>query len=121
MARNSKGEGKKRKEEIIKFAEAGIKQKEERKKKQQEKALKRAEKVASFQLIFNKDDINKLKSQKLQNHIEAYINAGAPGFGGIKTKTKVGQKREALTWAFGYPKLCKMVILILIMTQENHL
>ena len=96
MARNSKGEEKKRKEEIIKFAEARIKQKEERKKKRQENALKRAERVASVQLIFNKDEIDKLKSQKLQDYVEAFINAGAPGFEGIKTKTKVGLKREAL-------------------------
>ena len=69
MVANSKGKEKKRKEEIIKFAEAHIKQKEERKKKQQKNALERAERVACVQLIFNKDDIDKLKSQKLQDHV----------------------------------------------------
>ena len=96
MARNSQGEEKKRKEEIIKFAEVHIKQTQERKKKRQENALKRAERVASVQLIFNKDDIDKLKAQKLQDHVEAFINAGAPGFEGIRSKNKVGEKREAL-------------------------
>ena len=128
MARNSKGEEKKRKEDIIKFAEACIKQKEERNKNWQENALKRAERFASVQLIFNKDDLDKLKSQKLQDHVEAFINAGASGFEGIKTKTKVGEKREALKKAIDakekgiwIPKLCKMVTVILIVTQEDHL
>ena len=44
-----------------------------------------------------KGEEDKLKSQKLQDHVEAFINAGAPGFERIKMKTKVGLEREALS------------------------
>ena len=40
------------------------------------------------------DDIDKMKSQKLQNHVHAFISAGWSGSEGTKTKTKMGVKRE---------------------------
>jgi hypothetical protein len=71
-----------------------------------------------------------LKLQKLQNHVEVFINAGELGSGGIKTKTKMGVKREVLkkpidTKKFQkkktrYQELCKMMILILLVTQKNY-
>ncbi|KAF8815045.1 hypothetical protein BYT27DRAFT_7316373, partial [Phlegmacium glaucopus] len=46
-------------------------------------------------LIF-KDEIDKLKGEKLKDHFQAFKKAGAPNLGTINSKSKVAEKREAI-------------------------
>jgi serine phosphatase RsbU (regulator of sigma subunit) len=88
-----------RKEAQVEFNEARIEKRLATREARKEKAERRAERVAAVKLIFDKDEIKKLKGQSLKDHLDAFKKAGAPIPSNITAKTLVGQIREALVAA----------------------
>ena len=77
-ARKMQGVDKKRKHEIIEHAEARVAQKLETKKVNQAKKEKNAAKIASIELIMDREAVVKLTGEKLRDHFSAFKAAGAP-------------------------------------------
>jgi hypothetical protein len=67
-----------RKQAIVSHNEERIAKRTAAAKKRKDNATKRAERVAKIELIWVKDDIDKLKGQKLKDHLKAFQIAGAP-------------------------------------------
>jgi hypothetical protein len=78
LAREATGEQRKWKEQLIQHTETKIAQKEERARVRKEKAAVAAQCVASVKLVFDKDEVRKLKGQNLKDHFRAFKAAGAP-------------------------------------------
>ena len=86
----------KRKEALVKHAEDMIQQRSKASEKKKKKAAETTGRVAAIKLIFNKEEIAKLKGQALTDHIAAFQQHGAPNLDGITVRTVVGLKRKAL-------------------------
>lgn len=95
-AREMKGVDKKRRLEIIEHNEAKINEKQEASKQRKKKAANKAAAIAKVELIFDKEEIEKLKGEKLKDHLRAFKAAGAPGLEKVSTNTKVAEIRKGL-------------------------
>jgi hypothetical protein len=95
-ARKMKGIDKKRKLEIIEHTEARIAQKLEAGKARQAKKAENAAKIASTELIMDREAVVKLAGEKLKNQFSAFKVAGAPNMIGMTTRNKVAELRQAL-------------------------
>jgi len=89
----------KRKQKLVQHTQAKNEKKRAAAEKRKQNAAKKAERLAAVELIFDKEEIKKLKGEKLKDHLLAYQNAGAPIPKGITIRTVVGQIREALQMA----------------------
>jgi hypothetical protein len=96
MARESRGEEKKRREEMVLHAEARIAKQADAAKKRKAKAAAAAQKIAGITLILNREEVVKLKGQALKDHLKAFQAAGAPNLKAIHSSSKVGIIREGL-------------------------
>jgi hypothetical protein len=86
----------KRKKELVQYIQAKNAQKMTSKKKREDNAVKKAERVAAVQLVFDREEVKKLKGDRLKDQLLAFQQAGAPIPRGITTRTPVAQIREAL-------------------------
>ena len=89
----------KRKQKLVQHTQAKNKKKRAAVEKRKQNAAKKAERLAVVELIFDKEEIKKLKGAKLKDHLLAYQNAGASIPKDITIRTVVGQIREALQMA----------------------
>jgi len=64
-----------------------------------EKAAAAAQHVASIELVFNKDEVEKLKGQNLKDHLKAFKAAGAPNLQDMPLNTRVGDICEGIKQA----------------------
>jgi hypothetical protein len=96
MARESRGEEKKRREELVLHAEAKIAKQADASKKRKEKAAAVAQKIADIKLILDREEVVKLKGQALKDHLKAFQAAGAPNLKTISLSSKVAIIREGL-------------------------
>jgi hypothetical protein len=94
-AESSKLESK-RKKELIQYAQAKNAKRMAGKKKREDNAVKKAERVAAVQLIFDRAEVKRLKGDRLKDQLLAFQQAGAPIPKGITARTAVAQIREAL-------------------------
>ena len=60
------------------------------------KAAKVAGCVAAVKLIFDKEQVRKLKGEKLKDHLQAFQRAGAPNLQNMSLRTPVVKIREGL-------------------------
>ena len=60
------------------------------------KAAKVAGRVAAVKLIFDKEQVRKLKGEKLKDHLQAFQRAGAPNLQNMSLRTPVVKIREGL-------------------------
>ena len=81
MVRESRGEERKRREELVQYAEA--------------KVAKKAD-DAGIKLILDKEQVVKLKGQALKDNLRAFQAAGAPNLKGMTQSSKVNIIREGL-------------------------
>lgn len=98
-ARNLTGVDKKRKLEIINYAEEKVAKKQEAAKVQQEKTAKQAAKIASIRLIFYRDSVVASTGERLKDQFNAFKAAGAPN---IPNRSRVGVLRQALEEAIDF-------------------
>jgi hypothetical protein len=63
---------------LVQYTQAKNDAKAAKRKVRNDNANKHAKRVAAIQLIFNKEEIQKLKGEKLKDHFLAYRQAGAP-------------------------------------------
>jgi hypothetical protein len=96
MARESRGEEKKRREEMVLHAEAKIAKQAAATKKRKAKAAAVAQKIAGITLILDREEVVKLKGQALKDHLKAFQAAGAPNLKSINLSSKVAIIREGL-------------------------
>jgi hypothetical protein len=98
MARSldSHGEEAKRKRMLVEHNEARIQKRKAVSEKRKNDAADKAERIAAIPLIFDKEEIVKLRGQKLKDHLLAFQQAGAPHLGGITVRSTVQQIRVAL-------------------------
>ena len=96
MARESRGEEKRRREEFVLHAEAKVAKKREAAEKRKAKAAAVAEKIIGIKLILDREEVMKLKGQALKDHLKAFQAAGAPNLKGITQSTRVGIIRDSL-------------------------
>jgi hypothetical protein len=96
MARESRGEEKKRRQEVVLHAEAKIAKQANAAKKRKEKAAATAQKIAGITLILDREEVVKLKGQNLKDHLKAFQAAGAPNVKSIPQTAKVAVIREGL-------------------------
>ena len=89
----------KRKQKLVQHTQAKNKKKRAAVEKRKQNAAKKAERLAVVELIFDKEEIKKLKGAKLKDHLLAYQNAEAPIPKDITIRTVDGQIREALQMA----------------------
>ena len=68
VARESRGEEKKRREELVLHAEAKIIKQTDAAKKRKAKAAAAAQKIAGIKLILDREEVVKLKGQALKDH-----------------------------------------------------
>ena len=101
MARESRGEERKRREELVQHAEAKVAKKADDAKKRKAQAAAVAQKIAGIKLILDKEQVVKLKGQALKDHLRAFQAAGAPNLKGITQSSKVNIIREGLQKAVG--------------------
>ncbi|KAF8808386.1 hypothetical protein BYT27DRAFT_7232639 [Phlegmacium glaucopus] len=87
---------KERLEQIVQHTEEKIAKKVAAKTKCTEHAVQVADHISKVALIFKEDEIDKLKGEKLKDHLQAFKKAGAPNLGTINSKSKVAEKREAI-------------------------
>ena len=83
-------------EDIVQHTEEKIAKRAAVKKQCTERAVQVAYCISQIALIFKEDEIDKLKGEKLKDHLQAFKNAGAPNLGTINSKTKVADKKEAI-------------------------
>ena len=86
----------KRKRMLVEHNEAKIQKRMEASEKRKKIAADKAGRIAAISLILNKEEVVKLKGQKLKDHFLAFQQAGAPHFEGITVRSTVQQIREAL-------------------------
>jgi hypothetical protein len=98
MARHadSQGEEKKRKQMLVDFSEAKIQKKKDTSEKRKKTASEKAIRVAAIPLILDKEEVVKLKGEKLKDHLLAFKQAGASIPSDITTRSTVVQIRDAL-------------------------
>ena len=98
MAReeDSKGHEREWNKLLVEHNEERIQKQKAASEKRVKNAAKKAGRIAAVTLIFNKEEIIKLKGEKLKDHLLAYQQAGAPNLQGITVRSPVGQIREAL-------------------------
>ena len=87
---------KERKATIVQHTEEKIAVKEGKKKKRAAQAVQLADCVAKITLIFDKSEVDKLKGEKLKDHMRAFKKAGAPNLQNVKAKTLVADIRNAI-------------------------
>ncbi len=85
-----------RKQALIQHTQAKNDRRMARIEERKTKAAEKAERVAAVKLIFDKEEVKKLKGDRLKDHLLAYQRAGAPIAKGITVRTAVAQIREAL-------------------------
>jgi len=71
------------------------------KKQSTEHAVQVAYCISQVALIFREDTIDKLKGEKLKDHVQAHKNRCAPNLGRNNSKTKAAGKKEAIKAAIG--------------------
>jgi len=86
----------KRKRMLVEHNEAKIQKRMEASEKRKKIAADKAGRIAAISLILDKEEVVKLKGQKLKDHFLAFQQAGAPHFEGITVRSTVQQIREAL-------------------------
>ena len=98
MARNAdvQGEEQKRKQMLVEYNEAKIQKKKVASDKRKKKATEKEKRVASVSLIFDREEVARLKGEKLKDHLLAFKRAGAPIPSDITLRSTVGQIRQAL-------------------------
>ena len=87
LSREKPTKEKERKAAIVKHTEEKIAVKAGNKKKREAQAAQLADRVAKVTLIFDKDEVDKLKGEKLKDHMRAFKTAGAPNLKNVKAKT----------------------------------
>jgi hypothetical protein len=85
-----------RKRMLVKHNEAKIQKRQAALETKKRNALQKAGRIAAVTLIFDKEEVAKLKGEKLKDHLLAFKQAGAPGLQGITARSTVGQIRQAL-------------------------
>jgi hypothetical protein len=90
-----------RKRMLVEHNEAKIQKRQAALETKKRNALQKAGRIAAVTLIFDKEEVAKLKGEKLKDHLLAFKQAGAPGLQGITTRSTVGQIRQALQSAIG--------------------
>jgi hypothetical protein len=98
MARNAdiQGEEQKRKQMLVEYNEAKIQKKKAASEKRKKNATEKERRVASVSLIFDREEVIRLKGEKLKDHLLAFKKAGAPIPSDITSRSTVGQIRQAL-------------------------
>jgi len=96
LAREKPTKEKERKIAIVQHTEEKIAVKEGKKKKRAAQAVQLADRVAKITLIFDKSEVDKLKGEKLKDHMRAFKKAGAPNLQNVKAKTLVADIRNAI-------------------------
>ena len=91
LAREKPTKEKERKAAIVKHTEEKIAVKAEKKKKHEAQADQLADHVAKITLIFDKGEIDRLKGEKLKDHMRAFKQAGAPNLQNVKAKTFISK------------------------------
>jgi hypothetical protein len=96
----SKGLALKQQVQIIDHEEGKIQQTNVAKKAKAETAAR----IAAVKLIWNKEEIQKLKGNTLKDHLRAFKKAGAPNLDKVNTNTPVARIREGLQEAIDLHK-----------------
>lgn len=84
---------------IVEHNESRIQKKEAQKKKCEDRATQAAARIATIELNFNKDEIDKMKGDTLRDHFVAFKEAGAPMPNSVKRSSKVGELKDAIKGA----------------------
>ena len=96
LAREKPTKEKERKAAIVKHTEEKIAVKAGKKKKREAQAAQLADRVGKVTLIFDKNEVDRLKGEKLKDHMRAFKQAGAPNLQNVKAKTLVADIRNAI-------------------------
>ena len=99
LAREKPTKEKERKAAIVQHTEEKIEVKEIKKKKRVAQATQLADRVAKVTLIFDKSEVDKLKGDKLRDHLRAFKKAGAPNIQNLKINAKVGEIKNGIKQA----------------------
>ena len=92
----AKGLEQAKKKAVVEHAQARIDKRIAAKAARKEKAAEVAGRVAAVKLIFDKQQISKLKGQNLKDHLQAFQRAGAPNLEKMSLRTTVAKIREGL-------------------------
>ena len=98
VARNLEGQGleTKRKKELVQHLKAKNDRRRIIQEKRKQKALERENRIASVNVIVNREEVLGLKGQKLKDYLHAYKQWQAPIPGSITVRSKVAEIRQAL-------------------------
>ena len=96
---SSRSAEKQKKRDMIEHTQAKIDKQKEAFEKKRKTAAETACRVASVELILEKDQIVNLKSQALKDHLKAFQKAGAPNIQNLNARTAVALIRDGLKQA----------------------
>ena len=99
LARESQGEEKQRRKEIVEFRDIRQATKTAQKEKHEKTARDKAERLAGLELLLNKGEVMKLQGVKLADQLKLFKLAGAPNLVNCALPTIANKKREALSEA----------------------
>ena len=99
LARESQGEEKQRRKEIVEFCDIRQATKTAQKEKHEKTARDKAEQLAGLELLLNKGEVMKLQGVKLGDQLKLFKLAGAPNLVNRALPTIANKKREALSEA----------------------
>jgi len=101
LARESQGEEKQRRKEIVEFRDIRQAKKTAQKEKRDMAARDKAERLAGLELILDKEEVMKLRGVRLGDQLKLFKQAGAPNLVNCALPTTADKKREALSEAVG--------------------
>jgi hypothetical protein len=99
LARESQGEEKQRRKEIVEFRDIRQAKKTAQKEKRDKTARDKAERLAGLELILDKEEVMKLRGVRLGDQLKLFKQAGAPNLVNCALPTTANKKREALSEA----------------------
>ena len=99
LARESHGEEKQRRKEIVEFRDIRQAKKTAQKEKREKTARDKAERLAGLALLLNKEEVMKLRGARLGDQLKLFKLARAPNLVDRALPTIANEKREALSEA----------------------
>jgi hypothetical protein len=96
LGRETNGEEKKRRKELVDFRDQRQAEKTARKEVRERNAKATAERIAQLELVFDREKVPALKGTSLKDQLRLFKNAGAPNLKQGPMPTKVADIRQAL-------------------------
>lgn len=97
LARETQGDEKKRKKEIVEYRDKRQAEKTAQKEKRNQNAKKTADRIAGLDLILDKKKIANLRGESLKDQLKLFKLAEAPNLIGVRQPTLVADIRKALS------------------------